>query len=88
LEAVEEVDLIQVIQMVVVQEMVVAVVVEAEVAMVVLVEQVHKEETEVGELAGQMVMDLVVVEEHIKQEVMEVAEIVEAVEVLEIILLG
>jgi hypothetical protein len=61
---------------------------EVEVDMEVLVELVHKVEMEVGELAGQMVMDLVEVVEHINLEETDLVEIeVVAVE-LEMLIIG
>jgi hypothetical protein len=62
--------------------------VEVEVDTVVLVVQVLKEVMVVGEVDGQTVMDLVVVEEHINQAVMEAEEIKVVAVAPEILILG
>jgi hypothetical protein len=61
---------------------------EVEVDTEVLVELVHKVGMEVGELAGQMVMDLVEVEEHINLEETDLEEIEVVVVELEMLITG
>ena len=68
--------------------MVAVVVEEVEVDMEVVVELVLKAVTEVGEVDGQMVMDLVVVEEHTNLEEMDPEEIEVEVEELEMLITG